>query len=135
MTDVQRSIVPTAGKPGRRKMHIAMVVWGAIVAIWVVAGIASSSEECSNQADQLSSDACAAGAGIGVALVLFLGIVVMGLLALVSLATRPSLRACPRCGSKVKNGFMQCWSCGFDFSSIGRTDDRPVTGQGGGDVS
>ncbi len=123
-----QSGMPVPSKPKRRKMHTAMIIWGVIVLIWLVAGIANSSSECSNQADELSSNACAAGAGIGIALVLFIGIAVMGLLALISLATRPAVRPCPRCGNKVRAGYMNCWSCGFDFSTIGQPPAGPTGG-------
>lgn len=97
-----------------------MIGWATLIAIWIIAGIAGAASECSCQTDQLSSDACGAEAGIGVMLILFLGRMVEGLLAIVAFASRPSLRQCPRCGSKVKTGFTECWSCGFDGATIGQ---------------
>lgn len=38
---------------------------------------------------------------------------------------RDASRPCPRCGSRVKTQVMTCPSCGFDFETIGRTDDGP----------
>lgn len=35
----------------------------------------------------------------------------------------PLLKVCPRCGKSAAASSIQCWSCGFDFSAIGRFDE------------
>jgi hypothetical protein len=97
-------------------------------AIWAIAGAASNN--CGSQkGDQYLSAhdaqaACAAGTGIGVALIFFLWFIGFIILAIVWFMSRPKGRACPRCGENVKRGVMQCRSCGFDFATMGQPSSR-----------
>lgn len=111
-----------------RKMTWAILVWTALMAVWAIAGAASNN--CGSQkGDQYLSAhdaqaACAAGTGIGVALIFFLWFIGFIILAIVWFMSRPKGRACPRCGENVKRGVMQCRSCGFDFATMGQPSSR-----------
>jgi hypothetical protein len=108
-----------------RKMTWAIIVWCSLILIWAVAGGGSAASDCADQTGdaflsaQDAQDACNAGAGIGVALILFVGFFGFVFLALIWFMTRPKTRACPRCGNDVKKGVMACRSCGFDFQTMG----------------
>lgn len=107
-----------------RKMTWVLIVWSAIIIVWAVAGGASAAHDCANQAGGqfLSANdarqACQAGAGIGIAVILFVGFVGFVFLSLIWLMSRPKGRDCPVCGSIVKRGRTQCQSCGHDFAAV-----------------
>jgi hypothetical protein len=105
-----------------RKMTWVIWLWCAAIIVWAVAGGSSAANNCSDAAYQ---DACNAGAGIGVAIILLIGFFGFVFLALIWFMTRPKTRPCPRCGDDVKKGIVVCRSCGFDFATIGST---PSTG-------
>ena len=52
---------------------------------------------------------------LGVILLLFIA----GALLVVRVVRRGSMRPCPRCGTRVKAGHLDCQNCGFDFRTIG----------------
>jgi hypothetical protein len=89
--------------------------------VWLIAGVNSASDTCSN--DQYS-DACRAGEaigmGIGIGLVLFLWALVDVILGVIWLVTNKSKRTCPACGRNVKKGLLVCTGCGFDFAAAAR---------------
>lgn len=104
----------------RRKASWAIIVWTVLFAIWAIVGIAGN--DCGSQkGDQYLSaqdaqTACAAGTGIGVALIFvlwFIGFVVLSILWF--LTRNRNSRDCPVCGKSVKRGVVQCKSCGYDF--------------------
>src|SRR5690242_14466132 len=98
-----------------RKMTWVLLVWTAVFAVWIIGG--ASAADCGSEATQLNQDACAAGTGIGVALVFVLWFVGFIALSLVWFMTRPRGRDCPACGETAKKGQTQCRSCGFDFAA------------------
>ena len=55
-------------------MTWVLIIWSALILIWAIAGGGSANEDCRAEATtQLARDACDAGTGIGVALVLLIG--------------------------------------------------------------
>ena len=104
----------------RRKTSWAIIIWTVLFAIWIVAGIAGN--DCGSQvgdgilSDQTAQDACAAGTGIGVALIFFLWFIGFVVLSIVWMLTKNrNKRDCPTCGNGVKRGLTQCGNCGYDF--------------------
>jgi hypothetical protein len=105
-------------------MTWALVIWTAIFAIWIVAGVGSAGGHthayCLKHTDQFFSmkDCEAAGdarTAIGATLVFilwFLGFVVLGLVWLMS---RPKRRSCPHRDTDVKKGRTTCPNCAYDF--------------------
>lgn len=104
-------------RPHWRKMTWVLIVWSALILIWAIGGGASASNDCANEATQLSQDACNTGAGIGVALVLFIGFVGFVFFSLIWFMTRPRGRECPVCAETVKKGLTECPGCGHDFAA------------------
>jgi hypothetical protein len=108
-----------------RKMTWALIVWSGLILLWAGAGTGAAASECANQkGDEFLSAAdaqaaCEAGAGIGIALVLFVGFIGFVFLSLIWFMTRPRTRPCPRCGEGVKKGKLACGDCGFDFRTVG----------------
>lgn len=115
-----------------RKMTWVVLIWCVLIVAWAVAGGGSAANECANETDALSRDACEAGAGIGIMLIFLIGFFGFVFLSLIWFMTRPRTRACPRCGEDVKKGVMACGACGFDFGQLG-SERRPVptAGQSG----
>lgn len=104
--------------PRWRKATWALVVWNVLMLAWVVSGASSVSKNCSGLTGAELSG-CQAGTAIGgtiafsfIAMIWFLGFVV---LALIWLMSRPSKRQCPRCGNDVKKGLTVCPSCQYEF--------------------
>lgn len=93
-----------------RKMTWVLWIWCALILAWAIG--AGASNDCAAEAEQLSRDACAAGTGIGIAIVLFVGFFGFVFFGLIWFMTRPRHRTCPRCGEDVKKGHVECSSCG-----------------------
>ena len=108
-------------RPHRRKTTWALILWTALILIWAIAGTAGNN--CGSQTGDgfLSAkdaqDACAAGTGIGVALVLLIGFFGFAFLSLIWFMTRTRGRDCPVCGSMVKRGLTVCPKCSHDFAA------------------
>lgn len=101
-----------------RKMTWAIVIFNAIMLIWIIAGAASdTSPTCHNLSQQLCNDATNTGKGIAVfalVIVWLIGDVILGVLWLVTKG-----RSCPVCGRNVKRGLTVCTGCGTDFRAPG----------------
>lgn len=107
--------------PRWRKMTWVLIIWSALILIWAIAGGSSASSDCQADATtQLARDACDAGTGLGVALVLLIGFIGFVFFALIWFMTRPKGRDCPVCGELVKKGSTKCKNCGHDFAAAAR---------------
>ncbi len=95
-----------------RKMTWALIVWCAAILVWAIAGGSHASNSCSH--DQFQN-ACNAGVGIGVAIILLIGFVGFVFLSIIWFMTRPRGRDCPACGQMVHAGYTICPSCHYDF--------------------
>ena len=108
-------------RPHWRKMSWVLIVWCAIILVWAIAGGGSAANDCSHQAGsaylsaQSARNACDAGAGIGIALILLIGFFGFVFFSIIWLMTRPKGRTCPVCGQNVKRGRTACADCGHDF--------------------
>ena len=113
-----------------RKMTWVLVAWSALIVVWMVGG--ANAADCGSQtgdsfiSDQTAQDACAAGAGIGVAIVALIGFFGFVFFSLIWFMTRPKLRDCPRCGEGVKKGVLVCSTCDFDFAQVGQPVAAPA---------
>jgi hypothetical protein len=96
-------------------MTWVLIIWSALILIWAIAGGASN--DCASETTQLNQDACEAGTGIGVAIVLFIGFIGFVFFSLIWFMTRPRGRDCPVCGELVRKGRTQCQNCGHDFAT------------------
>ncbi len=94
-----------------RKMTWVLVIWCAIILIWAIAGGSNAANTCHGTYTQ----ACQAGTGIGVAIVLLIGFFGFLFFGLIWFMTRPRGRDCPVCGEFVKRGQVSCKACGHDF--------------------
>jgi hypothetical protein len=106
-------------RPHWRKATWAIVLWCLLIVVWVFAGVNNS--KCDQR---VNADACKAGTGIGVAIVMFIGFIGFVFFSLIWIMSRPKHRLCPHCGHDVKKGLTVCQSCGFNFAAVG----GPVTG-------
>ena len=106
-----------------RKMTWVVIAWTVLILVWIITGAAAN--ECADEVDQLSREACEAGTGIGVALIALIGFFGFVFLSIIWFMTRPRTRDCPRCGSDVKKGVMTCKSCGYDFKTMGQPATSP----------
>jgi hypothetical protein len=104
-------------------MTWVLIIWSAIIIVWAVAGGASGAQHCAQQTgDQFLSrsdaqNACDAGTGLGIAIILFIGFVGFVFFSIIWFMTRPKGRDCPVCGNLVKRGLTTCPSCGYDFAA------------------
>lgn len=85
-------------------------VWCLLIVAWAIGGAGAA--DCGSEVDELSRTACEAGAGVGVALILFVGFFGFVFLSFIWFMTRPKHRTCQRCGEDVKKGRTECPSCG-----------------------
>lgn len=93
-----------------RKMTWVLWIWCLLILAWAIGG--ADAADCGSEVDELSQSACEAGAGIGVALVLFIGFIGFVFLGFIWFMTRPKHRTCQRCGEDVRKGQTECPSCG-----------------------
>jgi hypothetical protein len=107
-----------------RKMTWVLLIWCLLIVIWAIAGGSSASHDCGAQTYQ---NACNAGVGIGVALILVIGFVGFVFFSLIWLMSRPRTRSCPVCGNDVKRGATVCPSCDHDFAAAAGTAAVPAT--------
>lgn len=111
-------------RPRWRKMTWVLIVWSVLIVLWAVTGAAGN--DCASEATQLDREACEAGTGIGVALILFIGFIGFVFLSLIWLMTRPKGRVCPACGERVKKGLTACPSCKHDFAAAAQLQQQPA---------
>lgn len=118
-------------RPHWRKMTWVIVIWCALILVWMIAGgsAASESNDCDNEPtralQQLCEDATAVGTGIGVAAIAFVGFIGFVFLSIIWFMTRPRGRDCPACGEKVKKGRSNCPNCNFDLAAAARGEGQP----------
>lgn len=98
-----------------RKMTWVLIVWSTLILLWAFGGGAAS--ECGDKRTQLAQDACDAGTGLGVLVILFIGFIGFVFLSLIWFMSRPKGRDCPVCGEVVKKGRTVCPDCGHDFAA------------------
>jgi hypothetical protein len=102
-------------------MSWVVIVWCVVILVWAIGGGASSANDCSHQTGsaflsaQGAKNACDAGTGLGVAVILLIGFFGFVFLSLIWFMTRPKGRECPVCGENVKRGTTVCRACGHDF--------------------
>jgi uncharacterized membrane protein len=109
-------------------MTWVVILWCVLILVWAIAGGSSvanrTAAECAHET-VLSVKACEeahqAGAGIGVALILFIGFIGFVFFSLIWFMTRPKKRDCPACGYSVKKGITVCSNCKYDFAKISVT--------------
>lgn len=95
-----------------------LIVFNALMLIWLVGGLSSVSNNCADEVGD-ALEACKAGtaigAGLGVAAIIAIWVVVGFVLGMIWLATGRSQRHCPSCGNRVKKGLTVCLICKHDF--------------------
>jgi zinc-ribbon domain len=111
-------------RPHWRKMTWVLIVWSVLILIWAIAGGAGN--DCGSETTQLNKEACEAGTGIGVALILLIGFFGFAFFSLIWFMTRPKGRVCPACGENVKKGRTACPKCGHDFAAAAQTVAAPA---------
>ena len=109
--------------PRWRKMTWVLLIWCILILVWAVAGAAGN--DCGSETTQLNQEACEAGTGIGVALILFIGFIGFVFFSLIWFMTRPKGRDCPACGEIVKKGRTACAYCGYDFAAAAGHQTAP----------
>lgn len=115
-------------RPRWRKMTWVLVIWCALILLWAIGGAAGN--ECANEPTQLEQDACEAGTGIGVALILLIGFFGFAFLSIIWFMTRPKGRDCPACGEFVKRGHTVCPACGHNFATAAAASQLSETSSG-----
>lgn len=114
-------------RPRWRKMTWVLIVWSILILVWAVGGGSSAAESCKEEVTRSLRDACEAGAGIGVALILLIGFFGFVFFSLIWFMTRPEGRDCPACGEIVKKGRTACGSCGYDFARAAGNEPQAAT--------
>ena len=101
-----------------RKFTWVILIIQVLFVVWIVAGTSSATSNCDGLIGsdlELRQAGTAIGAGIGIALVIFLWVVVDIILGVIWLITNRGQRDCPTCGKAVKKGQTRCGSCGYDY--------------------
>jgi hypothetical protein len=102
-------------------MTWVLILWCGAILAWAIAGGASAAHQCAQQTgDQFLSanaaqQACDAGTGIGLAVILGIGFFGFVFLSMIWFMTKPRGRDCPTCGELVRRGDTICKDCGYDF--------------------
>lgn len=110
-------------RPRWRKMTWVLIVWSALILLWAVLG--AGANECASEPTQQLREACEAGTGIGVALILFIGFFGFAFFSLIWFMTRPKGRECPACGERAGKGVTVCTGCGHDFAAAAAPAPAP----------
>jgi hypothetical protein len=106
--------------PKWRKATWALLIVNLLMLIWVISGVAATSNNCAGETGTnlaACQDGTAIGAGIGVTLLFVLWFFLFVVFGLIWLMSKPSKRLCPRCGHDVKKGLTVCKSCNYDFAA------------------
>lgn len=115
--------------PKWRPFTWVIVVINVLFLVWIIAGVAGTSDSCggmSGEELEVCEAATAIGASIGVGIIMFLWVLADVILGILWLVTRPKGRPCPVCGTQVKEGVTVCLKCGHDFrAAAGGTVDMP----------
>lgn len=115
-------------RPHWRKMTWVLILWcGAIIA-WAISAGASTSHSCDHPGvltHAQCQNATDAGAGLGIAVILFIGFIGFVFFGLIWLMSRPRTRVCPACGEDVKKGRTACPKCSYDFAASARAVTVP----------
>lgn len=103
-------------RPHWRKMTWAVLIFNAIMLIWLITSLTASTKGSCNgltvsECAGVSDVAHTAVAGIQIVLWV-LGDLILGVLWLVTKG-----RSCPVCGRSVRRGMTVCKSCGHDFAA------------------
>jgi hypothetical protein len=81
---------PRKSGPGSwRKMTWVLIVWCAIILVWAIAGGGAAADDCADKVNQLNQDACEAGTGIGIAIILLIGFFGFAFFSIIWFMTRP----------------------------------------------
>ena len=109
-------------RPHWRKMTWVLIVWSALMAIWIISAIASANPARScvrHAAGNLHTCEAFSTAGTGIAVVVLAILWFVGFLflSLIWMMTKPKTRLCPVCGEKVRKGLTACPSCHYDFAA------------------
>ena len=102
-------------RPHWRKMTWVVLLFNAIMLVWLIAGVATATHNpaCNGLSQSTCQAATDVGASIGAGLIIGLwlaGDVILGILWLVTHG-----RSCPVCGKEVRRGVTVCKSCDYDF--------------------
>jgi len=100
-----------------RKMTWVIVLFTVVMAVWIGAGVTSSTA-CPPGTTNCEAYQVGANIGQGLAVTALLGVWLIGFLVLsiVWFMTKPARRMCPACGHEAKKGQTVCKKCGHDFS-------------------
>lgn len=109
-------------------MTWVLIIWCALILVWAIAGGGSQAEECEEERTQALQEACEAGTGIGIAIVLLIGFFGFVFFGIIWWMTRPKGRDCPVCGEFVKKGKTRCDNCGHDFAVAARAPQAATPG-------
>lgn len=115
--------------PRWRKATWALVIWNALMVLWVASGVANVADNCAGLTGselELCEAGTTIGAGIGITLIAMIWFVGFVVLSLVWLMSRPAKRLCPRCGTDVKKGVTVCPTCGYQFGAAPPAPSAPV---------
>lgn len=107
--------------PDWRKFTYFILAINVLFLLWILVG-AAHSNNCSGISASSCNAATDVGKGIGIALVVFLWVIVDLILGVLYLVTNSGKRMCPGCGNKARKGVTTCKSCGHSF-----TGPQPVT--------
>lgn len=67
-------------------MTVVIWVWCALILVWAIAGGGGAANDCEGERYQ---DACEAGAGLGILLILFIGFIGFVFLSIIWFMTKP----------------------------------------------
>lgn len=95
LADTELTTAPRGSVRHWRKMTWVLIVWCGLILLWAIVGGANSASTCANQTGsaylsaQAAKNACDAGTGIGVALILLIGFFGFVFFSIIWFMTRP----------------------------------------------
>jgi lysylphosphatidylglycerol synthetase-like protein (DUF2156 family) len=114
-------------------MTWTIIVWCVLMAVWIIAALASASpaDECAREVYRGACEAgSTAGSGLAVVALWFIWFFGFLILSLIWFMSRPKGRTCPACGENVKRGRTVCGGCQFDFAGAVGHEPPPATQAG-----